>query len=371
MGPNPQLVAATEPVPGSLTNNVTLSGDGKYLIGSYPTLGGGGNAYVFDVEEIIKTVENPGGYDLTKVAVDRANQKIGSHIFALGGNPLGLVVAQNFEDILLRELEQFERLLSEPNNKRRIDDFLNRLIPHIRVRYPTIARILDRFVETSDWTVADAEIIALLNSAVDRYRFDSSRIDGSRPHGVRTPIPQDREIHLIFRGVAAGASWAWFARLVGLGNFNNLPNASRHMNYYLDNSGKPLTIDMNEFMKVPSVKKNVDVAVEDAKKAIAQYRKSNKNIQPNTLISGPRRSQRILRDESRDWFFAVGDYSYWWQADPSTGEITVQIRDQYNWDQGKDVNILEVTIKDEVLGSLHQAGLAQEYHVKGEYKQRI
>jgi hypothetical protein len=260
------------------------------------------------VEEIIKTVENPGGYDLTKVAVNRANQKIGSHIFALGANPLGLVVAQNFEDILLRELEQFERLLSEPNNKRRIDDFLNRLIPHIRVRYPTIARILDRFVETSDWTVTDAEIIALLNSAVDRYRFDSSRIDGSGPHGVRTPIPQDREIHLIFRGVAAGASSAWFARLVGLGNFNNLPNASRHMNHYLDNSGKPLTIDMNEFMKVPSVKKNVDVAVEDAKKAIAQYRKSNKNIQPNTLISGSPLSNRIEKDESRDWFFAVGDY---------------------------------------------------------------
>jgi len=67
----------------------------------------------------------------------------------------------------------------------------------------------------------------------------------------------------------------------------------------------------------------------------------------------------------------VGDYSYWWQADPLTGEITVQIRDQYNWDQGKDVNILAVPIKDEVLGSLHQAGLAQEYQVKGEYKSRI
>jgi hypothetical protein len=117
---------------------------------------------------------------------------------------------------------------------------------------------------------------------------------------------------------------------------------------------------MNEFMKVPSVKENVDVAVEDAKKAIAQYRKSHKNLRPNTLISGRRQSNRLIREESADWFFAVGDYSYWWQADPSTGEITVQIRDQYNWEQGKDVNILAVAIKEEVLGSLHQAGLAQE-----------
>ncbi len=62
LGPNPKLVAATEPVPGVLTNNVALSGDGKYLIGSYPTLSGGGNAYVFDAGEIIKTLENPGDY---------------------------------------------------------------------------------------------------------------------------------------------------------------------------------------------------------------------------------------------------------------------------------------------------------------------
>ncbi|TAE93687.1 MAG: hypothetical protein EAZ79_26365, partial [Oscillatoriales cyanobacterium] len=75
LGPNPQLVAATEPVPGSLTNNVALSGDGKYLIGSYPTLSGGGSAYVFDVEEIIKTVENP-AYALTTRAVEKFNPNI-------------------------------------------------------------------------------------------------------------------------------------------------------------------------------------------------------------------------------------------------------------------------------------------------------
>ncbi|TAF98087.1 MAG: hypothetical protein EAZ45_21065 [Oscillatoriales cyanobacterium] len=372
LGPNPKLVAATEPVPGSLTNNVALSSDGKYLIGSYPTLGGGGSAYVFDVEEIIKTVENPGGKDLTKVAFDKINPKVVSKSFAIGGNPLGLLVAQNFEDILLRELEQFERLLSEPNNLKQIDDFLKRwILPQIQGKYPTIGRILRRFGETGDWTVADTEIIALLNKGVDRYRFDSSRVDGSGPHGVRAPIPEDREIHLIFRGVAGGANFAWFARLVGLGNFENLPNASRHMNHYLENSGQPLTIDMNEFMKVSSVKKNVEKAVEEAKKIIARSRKDSKNLRPNTLISGVRKSDRIRKEESVDWFFAVGDYSYWWQADPLTGEITVQIRDQYNWDQGKDVNILGVTIKDEVLGSLHQAGLAQEYQVKGEYKSRI
>jgi hypothetical protein len=64
LGPNPQLVAATRPIPYSLTNNVALSSDDKYLIGSYPTEGLGGNAYVFNVEEMIKAIENPGDYKL-------------------------------------------------------------------------------------------------------------------------------------------------------------------------------------------------------------------------------------------------------------------------------------------------------------------
>ncbi|MEG5128599.1 peptidoglycan-binding protein [Microcoleus sp. ARI1-B5] len=98
LGPNPQLVAATEPVPGILTNNVALSSDGKYLIGSYPTLSGGGSAYVFDVEEIIKTVENP-AYALTTRAVEKFNPNIIPKgnipaVMAIGGNPLGLVATK-------------------------------------------------------------------------------------------------------------------------------------------------------------------------------------------------------------------------------------------------------------------------------------
>ncbi|MEG4336309.1 DUF4114 domain-containing protein [Microcoleus sp. D3_18_C2] len=75
LGPNPQLVAATRPIPGSLTNNVALSSDGKYLIASYPTFGLGGSSYVFDVEEMIKAIENPGNYKLD--ARDRGVGSVG------------------------------------------------------------------------------------------------------------------------------------------------------------------------------------------------------------------------------------------------------------------------------------------------------
>ncbi len=58
-GPNPQLVAATRPIPQGQTTDLVLSNDNKYLYASYPTVSGGGGVYVFDVEEIIRTLENP------------------------------------------------------------------------------------------------------------------------------------------------------------------------------------------------------------------------------------------------------------------------------------------------------------------------
>jgi len=123
LGPNPKLVAATEPVPGVLTNNVTLSGDGKYLIGSYPTLGGGGSAYVFDVEEIIKTVENP-AYALKTRAVEKFNPNIIPNgnipaVIAIGGNPLGLIAAAP-DDPCLTLIEKIIALGKEL--KKRFDD---------------------------------------------------------------------------------------------------------------------------------------------------------------------------------------------------------------------------------------------------------
>ncbi|MCC3531933.1 MAG: hypothetical protein JGK40_28645, partial [Microcoleus sp. PH2017_21_RUC_O_A] len=127
LGPNPKLVAATEPVPGILTNNVTLSGDGKYLIGSYPTLGGGGSAYVFDVEEIIKTVENP-AYALTTRAVEKFNPNIIPKgaipaVIAIGGNPLGLIAAAPDPCLeLLKEIVALGKELKKRYDDLRLDD---------------------------------------------------------------------------------------------------------------------------------------------------------------------------------------------------------------------------------------------------------
>lgn len=67
-----QLVAATRPIPNGWTNDLVLSGDDKYLTAVYP---GVGSVFMFDVEEIIRTIENPNG-DLTSTPIDEINPNI-------------------------------------------------------------------------------------------------------------------------------------------------------------------------------------------------------------------------------------------------------------------------------------------------------
>ncbi|MBW4496375.1 MAG: DNA/RNA non-specific endonuclease [Oscillatoria princeps RMCB-10] len=76
---NPQLVAATRPIPQALTADLVLSNDSKYLYASYPNLNGTGSTYVFDVEEIIETLENPGNF-----LIDGLDRGEGSPFFDAG-----------------------------------------------------------------------------------------------------------------------------------------------------------------------------------------------------------------------------------------------------------------------------------------------
>jgi DNA/RNA endonuclease G (NUC1) len=62
---NPQLVAATRPIPDGFATDLVLSGDRKYLYVSYPNLSGAnGKVYVFDTQEFVKTVTNPGQFQI-------------------------------------------------------------------------------------------------------------------------------------------------------------------------------------------------------------------------------------------------------------------------------------------------------------------
>ncbi|PSB39712.1 hypothetical protein C7B69_01790, partial [filamentous cyanobacterium Phorm 46] len=79
LGPNPQLVAATRPIPGGLTNDLVLSNDNKSLFSSYPAPSSAGSVYAFDVEEMIKTLDNPGQFQ-----IDSLDRGVKSPFFTTG-----------------------------------------------------------------------------------------------------------------------------------------------------------------------------------------------------------------------------------------------------------------------------------------------
>jgi DNA/RNA endonuclease G (NUC1) len=61
--PNAKLVAATRPIPDSWANGAALSLSDKFLTVTYP---GVGSTFMFDVQEMIKTIENPGSYSIDR-----------------------------------------------------------------------------------------------------------------------------------------------------------------------------------------------------------------------------------------------------------------------------------------------------------------
>jgi DNA/RNA endonuclease G (NUC1) len=74
---NPQLVAATRPIPSGFATDLVLSPDSKYLYASYPSLSGAGRGvYVFDIEEFVRTLSNPAQFQL-----DAASRGSGSPLF--------------------------------------------------------------------------------------------------------------------------------------------------------------------------------------------------------------------------------------------------------------------------------------------------
>ncbi|MDY6805765.1 MAG: DUF4114 domain-containing protein [Cyanobacteriota bacterium] len=76
LGENPRMVAATRPIPGRLTRDLVLSNDDKYLYVSNPNLSGSGDVFVFDVEEMMKTLEEPEEY-----VIDGLDRGVGSPFF--------------------------------------------------------------------------------------------------------------------------------------------------------------------------------------------------------------------------------------------------------------------------------------------------
>jgi hypothetical protein len=203
---------------------------------------------------------------------------------------------------------------------------------------------------------------------LDRRTPESDQLsDGSGEWGREEPGMTDQANRMFWYSVATAAE--------GIG----LVNAARHMRHYLDNSGAELSVSVNTMLRdSPTLEEQFLEAIETAKvDAERMLEGADLTADMEFALAGERKGHYFNKGESEDWFFAVGGCGHWFTAevfyygaeDPAERQLSMSIKlhvsDNYNWDEGKQVEIMGMVIKDEQLGRLHVVGLAKEYPVLG------
>ncbi|MFN8468719.1 MAG: WXG100 family type VII secretion target [Caldilineaceae bacterium] len=191
--------------------------------------------------------------------------------------------------------------------------------------------------------------------------------DGSAPHGSVTVTAQDHANRELFFGVADGAD------AIGM------DNAARNMRHYLDNSGQPLNVDPRAMLNdLPELRKKANRAFQnDLIDGVTQRIQNDFTGQPMRFqLTTQWQPYYATKAESQDWFYATGGFSYAYGADVTVTpgaddkphvsiDYQMHVFDRYNWDKGKGVDIGPFRVGDAQLGRLHEAGIAQEYELRG------
>lgn len=199
-------------------------------------------------------------------------------------------------------------------------------------------------------------------------------------HGGQTDGSGDWGSESDDRGVTDRANHYMWTRVALAAETMGMPNAARHMRHYLGNTGATLTVNADAMLRdVALLRDAYDRQLADARqRAELRVAGMGANVAAtNFQLTGERRSDVYCsQSASRDWYFAIGGFTYWYtaevQVEPVEGGaprltmlFTLHVFDRYNWDQGKAVEIAGITVRDEQLGRLHRVGLAQEYDVNG------
>ena len=191
---------------------------------------------------------------------------------------------------------------------------------------------------------------------------------GSGEHGRLDPTAADYASVFFWRGVAQGAS--------DIG----LKNAGAHMHHYLENTGTDKEVDLDAIERdVPSFRTALHELRFQVLEDAAFFIKLNDSRQPFSWeISQWGFGGQLSKAESPDWYYAVAGHDLglnataWYNPsadDPGRGLLQIEgrthFKDVYDWDEGKETDILGVTVRDSDLGRLHAAGLAMEYPIWG------
>ncbi len=154
-------------------------------------------------------------------------------------------------------------------------------------------------------------------------------------------------------------------------------DAVKHMAHYLSNTGRPYTIDLEGMIdEVPRARNRF-------KAEVAQARMFAEKLPAGNYPIRSRNSQGSYnyKEENWNWFFAIGGYKSWGCGDlvirDDSGsrryqlDFEYKLHDRYNWDKGKSVTIVGITVTDEFMGEFHRQGLAQHFDCIGSIRRRF
>lgn len=184
--------------------------------------------------------------------------------------------------------------------------------------------------------------------------------DGIGPYASQSPGWRDRLDKIKFYSVAVAAGELF------------LVNAKRNLRHYLENSGSDLAIAPEKILGgLPQFRDAVKSLAQN--QATAAYKLISTSGGEKAFTS-PWKSFYATKDQSLDWYFALGGFSYSVTgvvvksaSTAGAGSLKYQahIFDRYNWDAGSSVDIGPFHFEDTELGNLHLKGLAREYNVRG------
>src|SRR6185312_1396367 len=155
------------------------------------------------------------------------------------------------------------------------------------------------------------------------------------------------------------------------------PDAAVHMSNYLANTGRTLTIRLENMVKdVPSARRRYEREVSQMQRFVETLPAGTNPITPKSVENGYN-----TQVESRNWFFAIGGYSTWGKGIATVVKGTsgfvydvdfeYKFYDRYNWDAGKSVTFAGITVTDKFMGEFHRQGIAKEYDCIGSFKRKF
>ena len=148
--------------------------------------------------------------------------------------------------------------------------------------------------------------------------------------------------------------------------FASWPDASRHLNHFLENTGTPLEVRFrNMNLESASAKRHLYSEIDDALRFAEQLAEKDGRF----VMVTP--TEKSASNADGNWLYAVGEYTTWARAsvarcgDAFSMNWHFYFRDIYDWAMGTGKGGGLVT--DEEMALLHRYGRAKEYEMNGRH----